>query len=498
MGRQSGNDVVVPDEQVSRRHAEIEERNGGLVVTDLGSSNGTFVNGTRISSSQTLMPGDTVQVGTTVLKVVGSPSVGGAADYDQAATQVSGYNPGGQPSGQDYGAYGSPAAPSAPSANDYGQPGGYGQPSGGYGQSPAYGGSGSSYDQGQNAYGGGSSSSAAPSYGGGAGSSYDQGQNAYGGSQGAGGYGGSGSSYDQGQNAYGSPAGGNAYGGGASAAPSYGGAGSSYDPANPGAGAYGGQQGGYGQGQQASQSPYGQSGASYDPANPSAGAYGGGQGQGSYDPANPGAGAYGQQGGYNQGQQAYGGQQQGQYSPGGYPQPAAAAPAKKGGFPLPILIIGIVVVLVILGVLAFFLFFNKGGGTSIGSDIPAPPNSTKLDVSAQDIAKIDPTANQQDISKVNYGFFASTDSPATILSFYQTELKNRGWTQDTTQSDTTGALFKKGDNNTGIAVVPMTTQNIVTGFETAIPALKGKVKVGQTLVIVASGPSSVFKTTPGA
>src|SRR5436305_1129710 len=90
MGRQSGNDVVVPDEQVSRRHAEIEERNGGLIVTDLGSSNGTFVNGTRIASPQSLQAGDTVQVGTTVLKVLGAAPGGMAAgDYDQGgATQV--------------------------------------------------------------------------------------------------------------------------------------------------------------------------------------------------------------------------------------------------------------------------------------------------------------------------------------------------------------------------------------------------------------------------
>lgn len=70
IGRQSGNEVVVPDEQVSRRHAQVEDRSGVLVIADLDSSNGTYVNGTRISSPQALQPGDTLQVGTTVLKVV--------------------------------------------------------------------------------------------------------------------------------------------------------------------------------------------------------------------------------------------------------------------------------------------------------------------------------------------------------------------------------------------------------------------------------------------
>jgi len=482
MGRQSGNDVVVPDEQVSRRHAEIEERNGGLVVTDLGSSNGTFVNGTRITSAQTLQPGDTVQVGTTVLKVVGSPSSSGAGDYDQGVTQVGGF----QPSAQDYG-YNSPAGPSVP-ANDYGQPGGYGQ------SSPSYGGpsGGSSYDQGQSSYGG--SQVAGSSYGGSSAPSYDQGQSPYGGS-GASGYGGS------------PAASGNSYG-----------SGSSYEPANPSAGAGYGQQGSYGQsagsydpanpsagaaygGSQAAGSSYG--GGSYDPANPSAAGYG--ASAASYDPANPSAGAgYGQQG-YTQGQPAYGGQQAyaqpgqqpGQYQQGAYAQPAAAiAPAKKGGLPLPLIIVGAIVVLLIIGALVFFLFLNKGA--TVGSDIPAPPNSTKIDISAQDIAKLNPEVDQANISKVNYGFYASSDSPASLLTFYQTEMKNRGWTQDTTQSDSTGGLFKKGDQSAGVALLPITSDAQLTGLNAAFPAMNGKIKVGQTMVILASGPSSVFKTTPGA
>src|SRR5690349_747236 len=101
VGRQSGNDVVVPDEQVSRKHAEIEERGGVLVVTDLNSSNGTFVNGTRISSPQTLRAGDTVQVGTTVLRVVES--------QNSAATVPTGYE---QPTPGSYsGGYGASSTP---------------------------------------------------------------------------------------------------------------------------------------------------------------------------------------------------------------------------------------------------------------------------------------------------------------------------------------------------------------------------------------------------
>ena len=154
-------------------------------------------------------------------------------------------------------------------------------------------------------------------------------------------------------------------------------------------------------------------------------------------------------------------------------------------------------VLLIIAALVFFLVINKGAAT-VGSDIPAPPNSTKLDISAQDIAKLNPDVDQANISKVSYGFYTSTDSAASVLSFYQTEMKNRGWTQDTTQSDTTGGLFKKGDQSAGVAILPITSDAQLTGLNAAFPAINGKVKVGQTMVILASGPSSVFKTTPGA
>ncbi len=142
VGRQAGNDLVVPDEQVSRKHAEIEERGGVMFVTDLGSSNGTFVNGTRISSPQTLRSGDTVQIGTTVLKVADGAGAGAGAafstmpsgGYEQPAS--GGYSPSVPPAyapPADYGQAGG-AGYAQPSA--YNQPQGYAQP-GGYGQPPA-------------------------------------------------------------------------------------------------------------------------------------------------------------------------------------------------------------------------------------------------------------------------------------------------------------------------------------------------------------------------
>jgi pSer/pThr/pTyr-binding forkhead associated (FHA) protein len=55
--------LVVSDPTVSRQHAEIERSGEEVSVRDLGSSNGTFVNGAKLDSERVLCPGDTVQFG---------------------------------------------------------------------------------------------------------------------------------------------------------------------------------------------------------------------------------------------------------------------------------------------------------------------------------------------------------------------------------------------------------------------------------------------------
>lgn len=78
IGRREGNTIVLGDSRVSGQHARIEARDGGLYVTDLGSSNGTRVNGMSVTGSQPLRPGDVLQVGDTELRVEGPPGMGGA------------------------------------------------------------------------------------------------------------------------------------------------------------------------------------------------------------------------------------------------------------------------------------------------------------------------------------------------------------------------------------------------------------------------------------
>ena len=68
IGREAPANVVVADALVSRRHCRAELVMGELFVTDLGSSNGTFVGGNRTSGSCLVAPGERVKIGTHVLE----------------------------------------------------------------------------------------------------------------------------------------------------------------------------------------------------------------------------------------------------------------------------------------------------------------------------------------------------------------------------------------------------------------------------------------------
>jgi pSer/pThr/pTyr-binding forkhead associated (FHA) protein len=60
--------VPLSDQNVSRRHAQISPGQGAYVVADLGSTNGTMVNGTRIHGEQRLVDGDILSFGSTYVR----------------------------------------------------------------------------------------------------------------------------------------------------------------------------------------------------------------------------------------------------------------------------------------------------------------------------------------------------------------------------------------------------------------------------------------------
>ncbi|HEY5695051.1 MAG TPA: FHA domain-containing protein [Gaiellaceae bacterium] len=70
VGRGGQNDLVLDgDEFASSRHARIEVRGDGVWVQDLDSTNGTYVNGSRVAGAQRLDDGDVLRVGETDLRV---------------------------------------------------------------------------------------------------------------------------------------------------------------------------------------------------------------------------------------------------------------------------------------------------------------------------------------------------------------------------------------------------------------------------------------------
>ena len=69
LGRGAGNDLSLDrDEYASARHARIEPRRDGIWIEDVGSTNGTFVNGDRLTEPRRLQPGDVIRIGATDLR----------------------------------------------------------------------------------------------------------------------------------------------------------------------------------------------------------------------------------------------------------------------------------------------------------------------------------------------------------------------------------------------------------------------------------------------
>lgn len=114
IGRREDCDLRIAVSDVSRKHSKLTLRDGALKIEDLGSSNGTFVNGSRVNAAM-LKAGDVVQIGPVlfVLQVDGEPS------DDALAERVAAAKAGGAgkaPAGK--AAAAAPARKPAPAADD--------------------------------------------------------------------------------------------------------------------------------------------------------------------------------------------------------------------------------------------------------------------------------------------------------------------------------------------------------------------------------------------
>ncbi len=83
IGRDSTNEIVINDAEISRRHARLTFQGGKYVLEDLGSTNGTFVNGQRLAGPRVLKAGEVVSFGEQITLVFE------ASTFDPAATVAS-------------------------------------------------------------------------------------------------------------------------------------------------------------------------------------------------------------------------------------------------------------------------------------------------------------------------------------------------------------------------------------------------------------------------
>lgn len=91
LGRDVSNDIVINDPEVSRKHARITAQAGGYVLEDLGSTNGTYINGQRLMGPHMLRSGEVIMLGENVSLVIQEV-------YDKDATVISAPGPDREPS----------------------------------------------------------------------------------------------------------------------------------------------------------------------------------------------------------------------------------------------------------------------------------------------------------------------------------------------------------------------------------------------------------------
>src|ERR1051325_6677720 len=84
IGRVAGNDIVLPKGNISKRHSRIVQKDGKFIIVDLKSTNGTYVNGKKITAPQVIKDTDKVYIGDFTLSI--EPAGVPASDPEANAT----------------------------------------------------------------------------------------------------------------------------------------------------------------------------------------------------------------------------------------------------------------------------------------------------------------------------------------------------------------------------------------------------------------------------
>jgi phosphoserine phosphatase RsbU/P len=88
IGRSRESDIFLPDQWLSRQHAEIRHRSDGHYLKDLGSKNGTLLNGARIEMETRLKDGDAIKLGEHVLTYSQNEGMDAEDDFDPVGTRI--------------------------------------------------------------------------------------------------------------------------------------------------------------------------------------------------------------------------------------------------------------------------------------------------------------------------------------------------------------------------------------------------------------------------
>jgi predicted component of type VI protein secretion system len=109
--------LTIDDDEMSRRHAVLRPTGDGVEIEDLGSTNGTFVNGVKIAQVTRLKGGDSIRLGQSVVQVELAAAPAAAAPAPQAAAAAPAAAPPPRPAAapvrapsEAFGAYAAPAA----------------------------------------------------------------------------------------------------------------------------------------------------------------------------------------------------------------------------------------------------------------------------------------------------------------------------------------------------------------------------------------------------